>query len=56
MEISNDTLTKAKQTCLLPVIVQSDPLVAQILFDFSLIVSMMSSLLFTPFLSYLVLI
>lgn len=56
MEITQNTLDTAKQTCLLPMIVQTNPLVAQIMFDFSLIVSMMCSLLFTPFLSYLVLI
>jgi hypothetical protein len=54
MEITADTLSKAKNTCLLPVIVQKDPLVAQITFDFSLIVTMMGSLFFTPFLTYLV--
>lgn len=56
MEITSATLASAAQTCILPVVVQSDPTVAQILFDFSLIMSMMLSFFFTPFLSYLVLI
>ena len=56
MVISQDTLDKARETCILPVIVQTDPILAQVLFDFSLIVAMICSLFFTPFLSYLVLI
>ena len=56
MVISDDTLNTARTTCLIPAIVQHDTITAQVMFDFSLIVSMMCSLFFTPFLSYLVLI
>ena len=56
MVISEATLSRARETCILPVIVQTDPMMAQVLFDFSLIVAMICSLFFTPFLSYLVLI
>ena len=52
--ISNETLAKARQTVLIPQIVNTDALLAQILFDSSLIVAMMFSLFFMPFLSYLV--
>ena len=52
--ISNETLAKARQTVLIPQIVNTDALTAQVMFDFSLIVAMMLSLFFTPFLSYLV--
>ena len=54
MIISNETLAKARQTVLIPQIVNTDALTAQVMFDFSLIVAMMLSLFFTPFLSYLV--
>ena len=54
MVISEKTLETAKTTCLIPAIVQSDTVLAQVMFDFSLIVSMCCSLFFTPFLSYLV--
>jgi len=56
MVITEETLASARTTCVLPELVQTDTVLAQILFDFSLIVSMMLSLFFTPFLSYLVLI
>ena len=54
--ITTETLSTAEKTCLFPAIIQGDPLIAQIMYDFSLIVSMLVSLFFTPFLSYLVLI
>ena len=52
--ITDIVLETAEKTCLFPFIVQSDPLVAQILFDFSLMISMLVSIFFFPFLSYLV--
>jgi len=53
-EITTESLASAKETCLIPRMVLSDPFVAQILYDISLIFSMMFSLFFTPFLTYLV--
>ena len=54
--ISEDILATARTSCILPVLIQTDTVTAQVLFDFSLIVAMMLSLFFTPFLSYLILI
>lgn len=56
MVISEEILERARETCLLPVIVQSDPVLAQITFDFSLIMTMLVSIFFIPFLSYLVMV
>ena len=54
MVISDDLLATVRTTCLLPFIVHTSATTAQVLFDFSLIVAMMLSLFFTPFLTYLV--
>ena len=52
--ITPQVLETAEKTCLFPIVIQSDPLVAQILFDFSLMISMLVSIFFFPFLTYLV--
>lgn len=54
MIVTEEVLDKARKTCLLPMIVQEDPTLAQVTFDFSLIVSLLMCLFFFPFLSYLV--
>ena len=54
--MTDELLASAKETCLLPVLVQGDTFMAQITFDVSLILTMLVALFFVPFLSYLVLI
>ena len=56
MVISEDKLAKVKETSLIPIVLLSNPMAAQIMYDFSLIVSMIFSFFFTPFLSYIVMI
>ena len=52
--ITEDILASAQTTCLLPFIVLSNVTATQVMFDFSLIVSMILSAFFFPFLTYLV--
>ena len=52
--MTDELLEKSKETCLLPVLVLPNTVLAQIAFDTSLIITMGVALFFVPFLSYLV--
>ena len=54
LEIDEMTLANARATCLFPFIVFEDTINAQIMYDFSLAMTLTLSFFFTPFLSYLV--
>ena len=56
VDITQATLDLAKKTCILPIIVHEDPLLAQITFDVSLVLTLMLCLLFLPFLTQLIII
>lgn len=55
-EITAEGLVEAKRTCLLPIIVHSDPQAAQITYDLSLVMTLCICLCFLPCLLYLVVI
>ena len=52
--MTDELLENSRETCLLPVLVLPNTVLAQIAFDTSLIITMGVALFFVPFLSYLV--
>ena len=54
MELTEEILQTASVRCVIPFIIQDDVATAQVTFDLSLIFTLMLSILFLPFVSYLV--
>ena len=54
MIITDEILEAARKSCLLPFLIQEDPTTTQITFDLSLIATLMLSMLFIPFVAFLV--